>query len=48
MMIAGVPVAPAATVDLAAIVRAAGADMHADLLERAVTDGVRLLALTID
>ena len=46
-MLAGVPV-PAATVELAGIVRAAGADELADRLEVALADGVSLLALTID
>ena len=47
-MLAGVPVADSAAAELAWIVRAAGADVLADRLERAVTDGVSLLALTID
>ena len=48
MMLAGIPV-PAAVVDeLADLVRAAGADVLADRLERALDDEVKLLALTID
>ena len=48
MMLAGVPVADSAVAELAWFVRDAGAVEFADRLERAVTDGVRLLALTID
>jgi hypothetical protein len=48
MMLAGVPVADAATAKLANIVRAAGADELADQLEQALADGVSLIALTID
>ena len=48
MMLAGIPV-PAAVVDeLADLVRAAGADVLADRLERALDDEVKLLALSID
>ena len=48
MMLAGAPVADSATAEFAWIVREAGADTLADRLEHAVTDGVSLLALTID
>ena len=41
MMLAGLP-------GLAELVRAAGADDLADRLERAVADGVKLIALTLD
>ena len=44
MMLAGVPIDPAATADLAEIVRAADADQ----LEQALANDVKLLALTID
>ena len=47
MMLAGVPVADSATAELHGS-SDAGADEFADRLERAVTDGVSLLALTID
>ena len=48
MMLAGIPVDGAATSELAAMVRADGADDLADRLEQALEDGVALLALTID
>ena len=41
MLLAGLP-------GLAELVRAAGADDLADRLERAVADGVKLIALTLD
>ena len=47
-MLAGVPVSAESTAELAGIVRAAGADVLADLLERALDDQVKLLALTIE
>ena len=47
-MLAGVPVSAPATPELAGIVRAAGAEVLADRLERALDDHVRILALTID
>jgi hypothetical protein len=47
-MLAGVPVPAAATVELATMVRAAGADELADRLEQALADDSKLLALTID
>ena len=47
-MLAGVPVTAAMTAELASMVRAAGADVHAGRLERALADEVKLLALTID
>ena len=47
-MLAGLPVPNDAVDELADLVRAAGADDVADRLERAVADGVSLLALTID
>ena len=47
-MLAGVPVPAAATAALARTVRASGADLLADRLERALADEVKLLALTID
>jgi hypothetical protein len=46
-MLAGVRVADSATAELAWIVRAAGADVPADRLARAL-DEMKLLALTID
>jgi hypothetical protein len=42
------PVPNDAVEDLAGLVRAAGADELADRLERAVTEDVKLLALTLD
>lgn len=48
MMLAGVRVANSAIAELAWLVREAGADRLADRLERAVTDPVSVLALTID
>ena len=45
MMLAGLPVDPAATADLAEIVRAAGAADLADRLESALAADVKLLAL---
>jgi hypothetical protein len=47
-MLAGVPVPATAAAELAGIVRTAGADNLADRLERALSDEVKLLALTID
>jgi hypothetical protein len=47
-MLAGIPVPNDAVEDLAALVRAAGADDLADRLERAAAERVSLLALTID
>lgn len=47
MMLAGVPVPTAATVELAGIVRTAGAEELADRLEKALADEVKILALTI-
>ena len=46
MMLAGVPVLADAVAELAATVRATGANALADRLEVAVDDGVALLALT--
>lgn len=46
-MLAGIPVDAAATAELTAMVRAAGADELAERLEQALDDGVALLALTI-
>ena len=48
MMLAGLPVPDEAVEGLAELVRAVGADDLADRLERAVADGVALLALTLD
>jgi hypothetical protein len=48
MMLAGLSVPDDAVDELAELVRAAGADDLADRLERAVADGVALLALKID
>lgn len=48
MMLAGLPVPDNAIDGLAELVRAAGADDLADRLERAVADGVKLIALTLD
>jgi hypothetical protein len=48
MMLAGLPVPNDAVAELATIVRGAGADELADRLERALTDEVKLLALTLD
>ena len=48
MMLAGVPVLADAVAELADTVRATGADELADRIERALTDRVSLLALTID
>ena len=47
MMLAGVPVTADSTAELAGIVRAAGADLLADRLEKALADEVKLLALSI-
>ena len=47
-MLAGVPVQPDAVAELAATVRATGADALAERLEGALADRVALLALTID
>ena len=47
-MLAGLPVPDHAVEGLAELVRAAGADDLADRLDRALGDGVALLALTID
>ncbi len=47
-MLAGIPVDAAATAELTAMVRAAGADELPERLEQALDDGVALLALTID
>ena len=47
VMLAGIPVPTTATAELAGIVRMAGADELADRLERAISDEVKLLALTI-
>ena len=48
VMLAGVPVTADSTAELVSIVRTAGAVELADLLERALDDQVKLLALTID
>ena len=48
MRIDGVPIPGPAVDELAQLVRAIGAHELADRLERAVADGVALLALTID
>jgi hypothetical protein len=48
VMLAGLPISAAATAELAAIVRSAGADELAERLERALDDEVKLFALTID
>lgn len=48
MMLAGVPVHAEGVAELANTVRASGADDLADRLEGTVTDGVKLLALTLD
>ena len=48
MMLAGLPVPDDAIDGLAALVRTTGADDLADRLERAVADGVKLIALTLD
>jgi hypothetical protein len=47
-MLAGIPVPVDSVADLATIVRTAGADEVADRLEHALTDNVRILALSID
>ena len=48
MMLAGLPVPDHAVEGLAELVRAAGAaDDLADRLDRALTDGVKLIALTL-
>ena len=47
-MLAGLPVPNDAVDELAALVRATGADELADPLDRAVADEVKLLALTLD
>ena len=47
MMLAGLPVPDPAIDALAELVRAAGADDLADRLDRALTDGVKLIALTL-
>ena len=47
-MLGGIPVAADSTEQLAAMVRAAGAVELADRLDQALSDGVSLLALTID
>ena len=47
-MLAGVSVPADATAELARTIRATGADVLADRLERALGDEVKLLALTID
>ena len=47
-MVAGLPVPNDSVHELAALVRAIGADDLADRLDRALADGVALLALTID
>ena len=44
--LAGLPVPAEAVAELASMVRAEGADDLADRLDRALADGVRLLALT--
>ena len=46
--LAGLPVPAEAVAELASMVRAEGADDLADRLDRALADGVSLLALTID
>ena len=48
MMLAGLPVSDHAVADLAELVRGAGAEDLADRLDRALSDDVKLLALTID
>ena len=48
VMLAGLPVPNDAVDELAALVRATGADELADPLDRAVADEVKLLALTLD
>ena len=48
MMLAGVAVPEDAVAELGNTVRAIGADDLADRLDRALDDGVKLLALTID
>lgn len=48
MMLAGVPVSDAPAAELAGHVQAVGADELADRLERAIVEGVLLLAVTID
>lgn len=48
MMLAGLPVAPAAVAELVALVRDAGAADLADRLDHALDEDVKLLALTID
>jgi hypothetical protein len=48
MMLAGLPVPDDAIDELAELVRAAGADDLADRLEQALTDSVKLIALTLD
>jgi hypothetical protein len=47
-MLAGIPVPAAASAELTAMVRAAGADDLAERLDQALDDDVKLLALTID
>ncbi len=47
VMLAGIPVPTTAAAELAGIVRMAGADELADRLERAIGDGVKLLAPSI-
>ena len=47
-MLAGVPVTADSTAELAGIVRAAGADLLADRLEKALADEVKLLACRSD
>ena len=48
MMLAGVPIALEWVPEIARMVKVAGAVELADRLDRAVNDGVALLALTID
>ena len=48
MMLAGLPVAPAAVAELVALVRDAGAADLSDRLDHALDEDVKLLALTID
>jgi hypothetical protein len=48
MMLAGLPVAADAVAELATLVRDVGADELADRLDRALSDEVKLLALTLD
>ena len=48
MMLAGLPVPPDAVDELAGLARHMGADDLAARLERAVADGVKLIALTLD